>query len=448
MTTMPDAFGAYRILDKLGEGGMGAVYLGEHTLLRRRAAIKVLHPDFSQRQDIVERFFNEARAATSVADPGIIQIFDFGYQGNVAYIVMEFLEGESLEARLRRLGRLAVPEVLRLGRQLSLSLQAAHTRGVIHRDLKPDNVFIVPDAEVAGGERTKILDFGIAKLTDGNSSSKRTQTGMMMGTPLYMSPEQCRGAGSVDHRSDIYSLGCMLFHLACGRAPFEAEGAGELLVMHMRELPPAASQFVRVPPQVEEIFARCLAKQPDQRYASMHELAVALDAALKVVTIPPGDVRQSQLPPLPPAPVHAAPTTLSGAAAQQTSPPAPKSSRLPLIGAALVLLAGGAIVGVVATRGGHDATPTPAGAPAPAPVPAPAPAPVPAPAPAPVAAPAPVPAPEPTPPPAPPPVDTIAKPVAKPVPTHASHKPTPPTSKPKPTSTGSAKPTDDPYGDR
>src|SRR5262245_15054167 len=187
MNQITNTFGVYRIQHKLGEGGMGAVYMAEHSLLGRRAAIKVLHAAFSMRQDIVERFFNEARAASSIADPGIVQIFDFGYQDGIAYIVMEFLDGEPLEARLRRLGRLALVDALCLARQLALSLQAAHARGVIHRDLKPDNVLVVPDAEVPGGERAKILDFGIAKLTDTSPDRQRTQTGMVMGTPLYMS---------------------------------------------------------------------------------------------------------------------------------------------------------------------------------------------------------------------------------------------------------------------
>src|SRR5262245_28141640 len=273
MSESSNMFGVYRIERKLGEGGRGAVYLAEHSLFGRRAAIKVLHPGFSQRQDIVERFFNEARAASSIADAGIVQIFDFGYQNGVAYIVMEFLDGESLEARLRRLGCLALPDVLRLGRQLALSLQAAHTRGVVHRDLKPDNVLVVPDAEAAGGERTKILDFGIAKLTDTAADRQRTQTGMLMGTPIYRSPEQCHGAGSVDHRADIYSLGCMLFHLVAGRPPFQSAGSGELLAMHLREPAPPVSQFARVPAHVDAILLRCLAKEPEDRFQTMQQLA-------------------------------------------------------------------------------------------------------------------------------------------------------------------------------
>src|SRR5215510_6594604 len=184
---------------------MGAVFLAEHTLIGRRAAIKVLLPALSQQREIVDRFFNEARATTSIPDPGIVQVFDFGFNvDGSAYIVMEFLEGEPLDKRLTRLGLLAASDALRITRQVSGSLGAAHARGIVHRDLKPDNIFMVRDPEAPGGERPKILDFGIAKLGGDNPSRMRTQTGALMGTPVYMSPEQCRGAGLVDHRSDIY----------------------------------------------------------------------------------------------------------------------------------------------------------------------------------------------------------------------------------------------------
>jgi serine/threonine-protein kinase len=160
------SIGQYRVLRKIGEGGMGAVFLAEHTLIGRRAAIKVLLPELSQRREIVDRFFNEARATTAVSDPGIVQVFDFGFHTDAsAYIVMEFLEGEPLDARLKRLGTVAVADALRITRQVSGSLAAAHARGIVHRDLKPDNIFMVRDAEAIGGERPKILDFGIAKLS-------------------------------------------------------------------------------------------------------------------------------------------------------------------------------------------------------------------------------------------------------------------------------------------
>ncbi len=274
--------GSYRLVRKLGEGGMGAVYLGQHQLLGRHAAIKVLLPGLSARPDIVSRFFNEARAVTSIRDPGIVQVFDFGYHTDgSAFIVMEYLDGEPLDRRLARLGRLPVRETMRLARQLAISLAATHAQHIVHRDLKPENVFLVPDAEVASGERSKILDFGIAKLSDEHPETLKTHTGTVIGTPVYMSPEQCRGLASVDHRSDIYALGCVLFHLLTGRPPFEGEAPGDIMVAHVREPAPApSSRAPDVPPSVDALVLRCLAKAPADRFQSMGELTAAVAAVL------------------------------------------------------------------------------------------------------------------------------------------------------------------------
>ncbi len=288
------SIGQYRVLKKLGEGGMGAVYIAEHVLLGRKAAIKVLLPQLSAHQEIVNRFFNEARAATAISDPGIVQIFDFGYHTDgSAFIVMEFLEGETLDGRLRRLGRLHPSDALRLIRQVASSLAAAHGRGIIHRDLKPENIFLVVDKEVAGGERAKILDFGIAKLSGEHPGKVRTHTQAIMGTPLYMSPEQCRGAGQVDARSDIYALGCVLFHLLTGTPPFDGEGAGDIIAAHLREPAPAPSSRVPgIAPEVDAVVLRCMAKLPDQRFASMEELALVLGQLGGFVTAPGGGTGQ------------------------------------------------------------------------------------------------------------------------------------------------------------
>ena len=429
-----ETFGAYRVVSLIGQGGMGAVYLGEHSLLGRRAAIKVLRAELSQREDVVERFFNEARAASSIADPGIIQIFDFGYEGTTAYIVMEFLDGESLDARLERFGRLPPDEVARIGRQLALSLHAAHSRGVVHRDLKPDNVFMIPDAEVAGGERTKILDFGIAKLSDETRCTHKTQTGLVFGTPLYMSPEQCRGSGSVDHRSDIYALGCLLFHLACGRPPFDAEGAGELLVLHMTQAPPFPRDLAEMSPHLEQIVLRCLAKRPEDRFSSMHELAAAL-----VEPPPPLDLDLR-----------------------------PRKRRWPLALAVTAVLGAGGVIGALTLADGEAAAP-PALVVAPSPSPPPPPSPPPSPSPPPP--PSPSPSPEPPPPPPAEPETSAARaaitrraptkhlrhvpatpgPVTHPDPvpvTHIDLEPPPPPPPPAPKPAPAPPPPDDPYGDR
>ena len=259
---------------------MGTVWLAEHTMIGRRAALKLLHPMFTAQPQVVTRFFNEARAATAITDPGIVQIFDFGYHTDgSAYIAMELLAGEPLDRRLGRLGRLPVGEALRILRQVASTLGVTHARGIVHRDLKPENIFLVPDPEVPGGERSKVLDFGIAKLT--GDPSVKTNTSAVMGTPAYMSPEQCRGAGHVDQRADVYALGCILFVLLTGHTPFEAEGSGELIAMHLREAPPApSSRAPGIPPEIDALVLRCLAKNPAQRFASGAELAAELGRLL------------------------------------------------------------------------------------------------------------------------------------------------------------------------
>ncbi len=271
---------------------MGAVWLAEHVMLGRQVAIKVLHREASVRPELVTRFFNEAKAATAISDPGIVQIFDFGQHsdGN-AYIVMELLSGEPLDQRLGRMGRLALGPSLRILRQVAASLGAAHQRGIVHRDLKPENVFLVRDPEVAGGERTKVLDFGIAKID--SDRSVKTHTKAVMGTPTFMSPEQCKGAGQVDQRSDVYSLGCMLFTLLAGRPPFEGDGPGDVIAMHLREPPPAPSTMVPgLPPAIDALVLRCLAKDRTQRFSSGTDLALAIERLLADPVLQPFLVEQ------------------------------------------------------------------------------------------------------------------------------------------------------------
>ncbi len=270
--------GNYEVTKKIGAGGMGAVYLAEHTLIGRQAAIKVLLPELSHKQEIVNRFFNEAKSATAIKHPGIVEIYDFGYaEDGSAYIVMEFLDGESLDARIRKLVRLPALAAVDITRQVASGLSAAHEKSIIHRDLKPDNIFLVPDP-VSRGERTKILDFGIAKLVAEGPASM-TRTGTILGTPAYMSPEQCRGAGHVDHRADLYSQGCILYQMLCGSLPFEGEGAGEILAAHIHVQPRPVSEIEpSVAPELNALVMRLLAKQPDERFASAAELMAALEA--------------------------------------------------------------------------------------------------------------------------------------------------------------------------
>jgi serine/threonine-protein kinase len=387
--------GAYRILQRIGAGGMGEVWLAEHAMLGRRAAVKVLLPEFSMKQEIVTRFFNEARAATAIADPGIVQIFDFGHHvDGTAYIVMELLDGEPLDKRLARQGALPVTDALRIMRMVASSLGAAHARGIVHRDLKPENIFLVRDPEVPGGERAKILDFGIAKLASADGGSK-TQTSAVMGTPTFMSPEQCRGAGHVDQRSDVYALGCMLFALLVGRPPFDAEGIGEIIAMHLREPPPTPSQLrPGIPPEVDQLVLRCLAKDPSQRFASGGDLAIALGALLgSSPQLAAANMRTTGAPYV----AASAPTTLSAATGVNTGTVPPTASRgrgFVIAGGLVAVAAAAGVVFVVTKDKGGAAHDTVAAAPEPTPAPTPV-QPMPA---APSPAPAPTPATPPTPP--------------------------------------------------
>ena len=375
--------GAYRVLHKLGEGGMGAVYVAEHTLLGRKAAIKVLLPALSASDEILQRFFNEARAVTQIADPGIVQVFDFGrHTDGSAFLVMELLEGETVDRRLERVGRLSPIDGVRLLRLICRSLCTAHARGIVHRDLKPENLIIIGDPAVTGGERPKILDFGIAKLSHSEPGALKTRTGMMMGTPVYMSPEQCRGAGDVDHRADIYSIGCVMITMLTGRPPFDGDASGDLIVAHLREPPPLiASRIAGAPAVLDTIAQRCLAKAPADRFATMAELVAALDAADAMLTRGEARAAGAGATPMPWQPtatgatatLRAPVTTLGGAAghaiAHSVAAPARGRGRVAGLVLATAVLAGAATRGVAyLTTRDRDAT-TAAARPVPAAVP-------------------------------------------------------------------------------
>ncbi len=266
--------GSYRITDQVAVGGMGTVYRAEHTLIGRIAAVKILHPEMSGNREIVNRFFNEAKATTTIKHPGIVEVFDFGYMpSGHAFLVMEYLEGEPLSHRIKSRGTCSEPEAAMLMRGVCSALAAAHAKGIVHRDLKPDNIFVVPDPDSPTGERTKILDFGIAKLTDIGLAGSATKTGAVMGTPTYMSPEQCKGTGQVDHRADLYSIGCMLYELISGRPPFINHGAGELIGSHLFVEPEQLSMHARVSPELERLVMSLLQKRPELRVQTATELA-------------------------------------------------------------------------------------------------------------------------------------------------------------------------------
>ncbi|MGZ3429449.1 MAG: serine/threonine-protein kinase, partial [Polyangia bacterium] len=269
--------GNYQVLQKIGAGAMGNVFLAHHPVIGKRVALKVIHPELATNEEMLSRFFNEARAVTQIGHENIVDVQDFGQTPDGdSFIVMELLEGASLGDRLKQEGTLSVPRATHITLQLADGLAAAHARGIIHRDLKPDNIFLIQ----RGGDPdfVKILDFGLAKLSGPSQAmSHQTKTGSLLGTPHYMAPEQAENVKKVDNRADVYSLGCILFQMLTGRVPFPGEGFGEVLVRHVREPPPLPSRLnPAVPPALEKIVLHALAKKPEFRFASMDEFRSAL----------------------------------------------------------------------------------------------------------------------------------------------------------------------------
>jgi eukaryotic-like serine/threonine-protein kinase len=263
----------YALERLIGCGAFGRVFEARDIKLGRSVAVKVLHPEHAQHHEIRERFIQEAHVTACISHPGIVTVYDAGeFEGSnrTAYIAMELLAGESLYHRATRGGRMACETVRELGRQIASTLHAAHRAGVIHRDLKPENIFLVPDPAAASGERVKVLDFGLAKPT--LRASFKTKAATVFGTPAYMSPEQCESTRNIDPRSDIYSLGCILFQLVTGRAPFE--GTMRELLTHHRTTPAPRLRSI-VPdacPELDALVAAMLAKDPAARPQSMVEV--------------------------------------------------------------------------------------------------------------------------------------------------------------------------------
>ena len=276
--------GSYRVGRQLGKGGMGSVYMAEHPGIGSRVAIKFLHPQFSADKKIVDRFFNEARAVNVIGHDNILKILDLNVtDDNRHYFVMEFLHGKPLQELIDPGNPVPLEIVGPILLQLCEALSAAHERGIIHRDLKPDNVYLT----IHKGRRhfVKVVDFGIAKLTDPGSgqSTGKTQTGMVMGTPAYMSPEQAGGLTTkIDPRSDVYSLGVMLFQLSTGKLPFPGQSFGEVLIGHLQLPPPDPVTLNPLLPQEwSAIVLKCLAKKQEERYQNMEELRQAIAACME-----------------------------------------------------------------------------------------------------------------------------------------------------------------------
>jgi tRNA A-37 threonylcarbamoyl transferase component Bud32 len=368
--------GNFQLLRTLGEGGMGVVYEAKHITMHRRAAIKVLRSQLIRDEQAIRRFFNEARATNEIRHPGIVQIYDCGTREDGSpWLIMELLEGETLSRRIAQVGQMPAADVITLGAQTASVLEAAHRAGIIHRDLKPDNLFIVNNQETPSGERVKVLDFGIAKLTStGAAKSMHTQTGVLMGTPLYMSPEQCRGTAQVDARSDIYSFGLILYQMVAGELPFISDGMGELFDMQMnRPPPPLERKHPAVNRALAEVIYKTLKKDPAQRFQTMAELQRALlavntaAAAHGVAPIAAPAPRDQSAPaksdphaapaaaPLPgalPGALSGSSTTLSASAMALDPLQVPRNSMArPLMVVAALLVGGGALfVGRVLTH--------------------------------------------------------------------------------------------------
>jgi serine/threonine-protein kinase len=281
--------GRYRIVRLLGEGGMGAVYLASHVGLGRDVAIKFLHAELVSRDEVVGRFYREAQAAAAIRHKNIIEVFDVGVspQGE-PFLVMEYLEGESLAGLLKRAGPLNLGTACAVMEPVLQALQAAHRKGIIHRDLKPDNIFLAYQQ----GEPpvVKIIDFGISKFAQGEFDKWRTKTGSVMGTPAYMSPEQARGSAGLDHRTDIYSMGTILFEMLTGVLPFAGSNFAEYLSAMLIDDPRAPqSVCAGFPAEAEPLVRKALAKNPDQRFQNAAEMLEALTA------LPSFDARQERL---------------------------------------------------------------------------------------------------------------------------------------------------------
>ena len=264
------------------------MYEARQEPLDRRVALKTLHADHAKNKESIARFFNEAKVLSRLEHPSIVQVSDFGHAADgTAYLGMEYLRGQSLASRLDKLSekgqRLPIAMTLQVCVQVSDVLSLAHAQGIVHRDIKPENLMLVADPVAPGGERVKVLDFGIAKLSDDRGGVK-TATDQVMGTPAYMSPEQCAGAGGVDAQTDVYALGCVLYELLSGRTPFVADGPGRLIGMHLFQEPPQLlSVAPHVPSEIADLVHRMLAKEKVQRQ-TMKEAAEELGKHLSKQT--------------------------------------------------------------------------------------------------------------------------------------------------------------------
>jgi serine/threonine-protein kinase len=363
--------GRYRILTKLGEGGMGAVYRGEQISLRRSVAVKLLRAELSANPVLLRRFSAEAEAVAKLSHPNTVNVYDFGQDTDGSlFIAMELIEGRSLRSAIAEEGPFAPPRALHIAAQVAASLADAHAHSIVHRDLKPDNVMLQDRGRHK--DVVRVLDFGIAKLRDDSRATQQamTQAGDMLGTPQYMAPEQIKGE-AIDGRTDIYALGCMLYEMVTGRMPFEAPTIMAMLSKHLIEAPVPPSQRrpdLGLSPAIDQLVLAAMAKEPGRRPPTMEQYGEQI-AAL-AATLPPLEPSRSRSQSVAP-PVNvatpAAPSAfaaLTPQAAPWTPPPIPpttranpttpplakKSNRTPLLAIAGVLVLGGAAAIYFTTR--------------------------------------------------------------------------------------------------
>jgi serine/threonine protein kinase len=277
----------YRVEEHLSDGGMGAVYRGTHVLMDKTVAIKVLHPSLAADDKIVQRFSREARAASRISHPHALNVTDFGESENgVVFLVMEYLRGRTLKEVIHQDGQMPLARVVEIMRQVTGALAAAHAEGVVHRDLKSDNIMLV-DAD-NGQDWAKVLDFGIAKIQEPvGQDPALTAPNLIIGTPQYMSPEQCSQASELDARSDIYSLGVILYEMLVGHVPFSGDSPTAVMMRHLQEPPPSLLEDRSdLPPAVSRVVTRAMAKRPEDRYQTVGELADALALAAEGQPLP------------------------------------------------------------------------------------------------------------------------------------------------------------------
>jgi len=300
--------GRYRLDERLGAGGMGSIWRAHHLVLAAPVAVKLIDREAIPDDDTMARFMREAQSAATLRSPHVVQIIDYGVDDKLPFIVMELLEGENLAQRLRRVGKLGPGETARILTHMGRAVGRAHEAGIVHRDLKPENVFLVrnEDEEIA-----KVLDFGVAKVSVGalgviGAEGTRTRTGSILGTPYYMSPEQAQGNKTVDHRSDLWSLGVIAFECLTGKRPFYSEGLGDLVLQICIRDIPIPSQIALVPVGFDAWFARAVARDPATRFQSARELTEALR---EVLGDEDGDVQWTSPDAVLPVPIEEAPNS-------------------------------------------------------------------------------------------------------------------------------------------